>query len=511
MDDPNITMEEYIRLEEEKAQRHGLTFDWQTAMFGKVKNYEDEDDCFADFETEFPTIVFDNPITSNTALPYEPTVSSTNENKIDFRIFLDESDDEDYTVIFDENSFSNKIIYVNDLKMDSESDEILIPSSSEPTVDYLDDLDYFNDFKNEFPAIVYNDGLTSKPDLEIEPPMPSNLIMNLYVSFGIPFDPKQYYKDVSHTNIAEAKVEGYDEGIVHSYEQRLETILGGSVNRVHVLDFDDLTLDIRQDLAVRSRMVYTRGDGQQVFVSHAWRSLFRIRAPLVREFIMEFLSTCRMSDTEMGLDASSDRVIPDKGDLRDYWIEISSNRDFLGPDPSYVLIRDLVRRLCHRMIAYSISGRGRHLRRHAEGRKSEARLSGGHFIGRLAAHFGLVSDEELRGLQRQQVATASAHEVDKASLVVDEGAQDVLAPAQAPPPPLPAPQPWTIFTTEQSRVFTSLISCMTQLMDASGHTYQAFDSTLVGSSRMPYQRRVRPRTGDASTSASPHTDDQPDP
>ncbi|GJU06046.1 hypothetical protein Tco_1122476 [Tanacetum coccineum] len=56
MDDPNITMEEYIRLEKEKAQRHGRTFNWQTATFGKVKNYDDEDGCFIDFETEFPAI-----------------------------------------------------------------------------------------------------------------------------------------------------------------------------------------------------------------------------------------------------------------------------------------------------------------------------------------------------------------------------------------------------------------------------------------------------------------------
>nr|GEV94379.1 reverse transcriptase domain-containing protein [Tanacetum cinerariifolium] len=40
-----------------------------------------------------------------------------------------------------------------------------------------------------------------------------------------------------------------------------------------------------------------------------------------------------------------------------------------------------------------------YLFRHAEGRKSGASLSGGHFIGRLATHFGLVSDEGLRGLQ----------------------------------------------------------------------------------------------------------------
>ncbi|GKB92699.1 hypothetical protein Tco_0964971 [Tanacetum coccineum] len=33
--------------------------------------------------------------------------------------------------------------------------------------------------------------------------------------------------------------------------------------------------------------------------------------------------------------------------------------------------------------------------------------------------------------------------------------------------------------TEQNRVSTWMISCMTQLIDASGHTYQSFDSTLV--------------------------------
>nr|GFD33694.1 hypothetical protein [Tanacetum cinerariifolium] len=36
----------------------------------------------------------------------------------------------------------------------------------------------------------------------------------------------------------------------------------------------------------------------------------------------------------------SERVIPNKEDLKDYWIEISSDRDFLGPTPSYVYIRD---------------------------------------------------------------------------------------------------------------------------------------------------------------------------
>ncbi|GKA40399.1 hypothetical protein Tco_0732992 [Tanacetum coccineum] len=169
MDDPNITMEEYIRLEEEKAQRHGRTFNLQTTTFGKVESYKDEDDCFIDFEIEFPAIVFDNTLTSDTTLLCAPTVIPPNKNKIDFRISLDESDDEDYTVIFDENSFSYKIISVNDLKKDLENDEILKPSSPELTVNCLDDLDYFKDFENEFLVIVYNNGLTSKSDLKVKP------------------------------------------------------------------------------------------------------------------------------------------------------------------------------------------------------------------------------------------------------------------------------------------------------------------------------------------------------
>ncbi|GJV81564.1 hypothetical protein Tco_1517434 [Tanacetum coccineum] len=307
MDDPNITMEEYIRLEEEKARRHGRTFNWQTATYGKMEYCEDEDDSFMNFDTEYPAIVFDD--TFDAALSWEPTVSHHNNNEIDFEISFDESDDEDYMVIFDENSFSCKIISVGNLKMDleNENDEVNMTSfpSPEPTIGYSDDLDFFKDFENEFPAIAYND-LKSKSDPLIEPSvrsqhidkfemslseydekeqnvlylndsfplnaiftnnpkmikdnddniditqlsrsnvlnidtkrsnelprknhdktnkvfnekffiitlnanivswnyfnnwMPLNLIKNLYVPFGISFDPKRYYKDGAHTRI----------------------------------------------------------------------------------------------------------------------------------------------------------------------------------------------------------------------------------------------------------------------------------------------------------------------
>ncbi|GKE30627.1 hypothetical protein Tco_1446011, partial [Tanacetum coccineum] len=86
-------------------------------------------------ETEFPAIVFNETLTSEATLSCEPTISSLNNDEIDFRISFDESDDEDCT----------------------------------PTVSYFNDLDYFNDFENEFPAIVYNDALTSKSDFLTEP------------------------------------------------------------------------------------------------------------------------------------------------------------------------------------------------------------------------------------------------------------------------------------------------------------------------------------------------------
>ncbi|GJW34039.1 hypothetical protein Tco_0054071 [Tanacetum coccineum] len=101
MDDPKITTEEYIRLEEEKSRRHGKVYNWETATYA---------------------IVFNDTLTSEAALLCEPTVSSLNNGEIDFRISFNESDDEDCTVVFDKNSFSYKIIYVNNLKTDLEKD-----------------------------------------------------------------------------------------------------------------------------------------------------------------------------------------------------------------------------------------------------------------------------------------------------------------------------------------------------------------------------------------------------
>ncbi|GJR02474.1 hypothetical protein Tco_0525458 [Tanacetum coccineum] len=111
-------MEEYIMLEEEKARRRGKVFNWETA-----------------------------------------------------KVSFDDSDDVDYTVIFEKNSFSYKKISAKDLKTDSENDnEKGMPSLPlpEPIVSCFDDLDFFKEFENEFPAIVYNDAQMSKSDLLTE-------------------------------------------------------------------------------------------------------------------------------------------------------------------------------------------------------------------------------------------------------------------------------------------------------------------------------------------------------
>ncbi|GKG63574.1 hypothetical protein Tco_0643122, partial [Tanacetum coccineum] len=46
-----------------------------------------------------------------------------------------------------------------------------------------------------------------------------------------------------------------------------------SINRVHVLDFAGLTEGMRQTLAGRLRMVYTGDDEQELFTSHAWKTI----------------------------------------------------------------------------------------------------------------------------------------------------------------------------------------------------------------------------------------------
>ncbi|GKF52769.1 hypothetical protein Tco_0159679, partial [Tanacetum coccineum] len=56
MDDPNITIEEYIWLEEEKARRCGKVYNWETAMYDKA--YPNPMDTAYLLSGHYPVFIF---------------------------------------------------------------------------------------------------------------------------------------------------------------------------------------------------------------------------------------------------------------------------------------------------------------------------------------------------------------------------------------------------------------------------------------------------------------------
>ncbi|GJV41282.1 hypothetical protein Tco_1419722 [Tanacetum coccineum] len=201
MDDPNITMEEYIKLQAEKAQRHGRTFNWQTSTYGKI--YYDDLNFFIDFEADFPAIVYNDALTSNENVSSEPTVSIYYVIKanIDFSVSFSDFEDEDYTVI-------------------------------------------------------YNKGNCGGQDLNHDMDLPP--------------------RDQRHPFLRFVGLEYSDEDIL-GFELRLERIFHRQIHRVQVLDFAGLTEGMIEDIDTRLRMVHSDELGQDIFVSNAWRRLFDIR------------------------------------------------------------------------------------------------------------------------------------------------------------------------------------------------------------------------------------------
>nr|GEW98948.1 hypothetical protein [Tanacetum cinerariifolium] len=93
----------------------------------------------SDFENEFPPIVYNDALATDRMISSEPSVSPLDNNEINFKKSFDESEAEDYTVIYDKKSFSYKIISINDLKIDlkNDNDEVDIPSI-DVVVEHLD-------------------------------------------------------------------------------------------------------------------------------------------------------------------------------------------------------------------------------------------------------------------------------------------------------------------------------------------------------------------------------------
>ncbi|GJT03266.1 hypothetical protein Tco_0824435 [Tanacetum coccineum] len=408
-------------------------------LTGKLLNmaiwYDEDIHSLRSIETEFPAIVFNDRLTSEDALSCEPTVSSLNDNENDFRISFDESDDEDYTVIFDKNSFSYKIILANDLKTDSENDneKVNMPlfPSPESTVSCIDDLDFFKEFENKFPVIVYNDALTSKSNFLTEPTLSPHHIDKfdlkdetslsehdeeeqniLYFNDLFPFN--IIYPDMALPPLDQMhqylRFEGlqYTDADIVDFEKRLARIYMREVHRVQVFDFGGLPDLMAKGLSGSMLMEYRDAQGQKEIDIVGFGAYW----------------------------AESARQIPDKGDLSAYWIGISYAGDFLGTAPSYTLIRDPMLRLCHRLIACSIAGRSQAPKKVTV---TDLFYLRGMDVDSVNVPYPLARYLRLFALGRKHGAMISGAAEDVPA--VDEGAQADPAPVQAPqqpPPPLAA-------------------------------------------------------------------------
>nr|GEU53524.1 DNA helicase [Tanacetum cinerariifolium] len=336
MDDPNITIEEYIRLEEEKAQDSGKVFNWDTTKYGKIWFDEDIHDLRS-IETKFPSITFNDEVSSKKTLSCEPTVSSLND-EINFRVSFDDSYNEDYTdaQMSKSDLLTKSILSPHKVDEFNSNDETSVSEydKEEQNVLYFNDLFPFNIIHpNDFKSEKDND------DNEIDI-IQSSKALSLLRSNDMALPTRnQRHQYLRYEGLQYTYADNLD------FESRLNRIHKREVHRVQVFDFEGLPDLMAEGLSARMLMKHKNDQG----------------------------------------------------------IRISSAGDFLGTTPSYIAIRDLILRLCHRLIAYSIAGR------------SQA---------------------------PEKVAAAGALEAAEDAPAIDEGSQadlaPILVPQQPPPPPPPA-------------------------------------------------------------------------
>ncbi|GJQ94861.1 hypothetical protein Tco_0006000 [Tanacetum coccineum] len=122
MDDPNITIEEYIRLEEEKARKreNDNEKDNLPSLLSPepTVSYFDDLDFFKYFENEFPAIVYNDALTSKSDFLTEPTVSPQHIDEFNLKdeTSFSECDEEEQNVLNLNDLFPFNVIYPNDSK-----------------------------------------------------------------------------------------------------------------------------------------------------------------------------------------------------------------------------------------------------------------------------------------------------------------------------------------------------------------------------------------------------------
>ncbi|GJZ11734.1 hypothetical protein Tco_0546493, partial [Tanacetum coccineum] len=331
----------------------------------------------------------------------------------------------------------------------------------------------------------------------------------------------------------------YTDADIEDFEMRLARIYRRELHRVHVFDFGGLPDLMAEGLSARMPKEF----GEAVLDLDTPRALqFQLGGARPRLSWRQFILA-------LGLHTAEEMETVGFGA---YWAESARQIPHKG---------DPILRLCHRLIAFSIIGRSQETKKVLEvvfaRRKSRTLIYGGQFVARLAEQFGLLTEERIQGLtiiapelqvidmaklvrlhicveiddtwawvalglERQPDVAAGALEAAEDAPIVDEGGQAVPAPVQAPPPP-PATartMPQRMARLEEdvheirralaeqrevigamardfSRFTVWAASGIAHLLDSARVTYMPYSET-----RIPYQHRVRHRTGEASTSTA---------
>ncbi|GJR96770.1 reverse transcriptase domain-containing protein [Tanacetum coccineum] len=135
-EDRDMTMEEYIQYETEKALRNGKVYNWETATYGKIW-YDEDVHYLRFFKTEFPAIIYNDALTSELEFSSKPIVNPQHVNEVNLKnkTSLSEYYDKEYNVISYNNLFPFNIFSIIDSKLDSNNDDgkIDIKQSSRDT------------------------------------------------------------------------------------------------------------------------------------------------------------------------------------------------------------------------------------------------------------------------------------------------------------------------------------------------------------------------------------------
>ncbi|GJS40305.1 hypothetical protein Tco_0565348 [Tanacetum coccineum] len=171
-------------------------------------SYFDDLDFLKDFENEFLAIVYNDALTSKSDSSTEPVEipHRIDEFNLKTEISLSECDEEEQKVMYFHDLFPFNIIYPADLESDKDNDnnEIDIIQSLEGDVINIDVQGSNKLLKTNHDRIskIFN---VKSFIMELKVNIVAwnylingmllNLIKNFYVPFGIPFNPKLFYKD----------------------------------------------------------------------------------------------------------------------------------------------------------------------------------------------------------------------------------------------------------------------------------------------------------------------------